>query len=244
MNGALAASHELVAALREAAESPAAEMLLCPPFVYVHDVVRWVEGARIAVGAQDVSEHTGTGAYTGEIAGAMLHELGCRYVIVGHSERRTLHAEDDALVARKFAAAQAAGLKPILCVGETLAEREAGETSAVVRRQLGAVIEHAGIEAFADAVLAYEPVWAIGTGRTAKPAEAEQVHAELRAMIAAQDATIAGELHILYGGSMKAANARELLAMDNIDGGLVGGASLIASEFIGVWQAAVGLRGT
>jgi len=150
-----------------------------------------------------------------------------------------LHGESDELVARKFAAAQAVGLTPILCVGETLDEREAGTTAEVVRRQLGAVVAHAGIAALAGAVVAYEPIWAIGTGKTAAPGEAQEVHAELRAMIAAQDATIAAQLHILYGGSMKAANAAQLLAMDDIDGGLVGGASLVASEFLGIWQAAV-----
>ena len=239
MNGSLAASRELVSALRAAVDSATARMLLCPPFVYLRDVASWVEGSAIAVGAQDISEHPGEGAYTGEVAGQMLCDAGCRYVIVGHSERRTLHGEDDRLVARKFSAAQSVGLIPILCVGETLAEREAGKTKEVVRRQLGAVLELAGVDALAGAVLAYEPVWAIGTGKTASPAEAQAVHADLRAMISARDATIATQLHILYGGSMKAANAAQLLAMDDIDGGLVGGASLVASEFLGIWRAAV-----
>jgi triosephosphate isomerase len=168
----------------------------------------------------------------------MLCEVGCTYAIVGHSERRALFGDTDTVVAAKFGAAQKVGLVPILCVGETLAEREAGETEQVVRRQVAAVLAAAGVGAFAKAVIAYEPVWAIGTGKTASPEQAQQVHAFIRAMIGAQDATIAAGLSILYGGSVKGANARSLFAMADIDGGLVGGASLVASEFLEIFRAA------
>jgi triosephosphate isomerase (TIM) len=239
MNGSLAQARALVAALRAGLGAASGEsLLLCPPFPYLAGVREQLETSGIGLGAQDLSEQAGSGAFTGEVAGQMLRDVGCSYVIVGHSERRTLHGESDDLVARKFAAAQAAGLIPILCVGETLSEREAGATIEVVGRQLAAVLGHAGIAAFGSAVLAYEPVWAIGTGRTATPQQAQEVHAELRAMIEAQDATIARRLRILYGGSMKGANASELLAMDDIDGGLVGGASLVATEFLAICHAA------
>ena len=239
MHGSLEDSAALVAALREgvgdAAES---RMLLCPPFVYLQAVTRWLDGSPIVLGAQDLSEEAGPGAFTGEISGAMLRDVGCRYVIVGHSERRALFGETDARVAAKFQSAQGQGLTPILCVGETLAERESDQTQAVVGAQLEAVLDAAGVEAFADAVVAYEPVWAIGTGRTASPDQAQEVHAFIRTMIQSQNATIARGLTILYGGSMKGANARELLSMDDIDGGLVGGASLDAQEFLTIYQAA------
>jgi triosephosphate isomerase len=168
----------------------------------------------------------------------MLAEVGCAYAIVGHSERRTLYGETDPIVAAKFKAAQAAKLVPILCVGETLAERDAGATEQTVSRQLGAVLDAAGVDAFARAVVAYEPVWAIGTGRTATPEQAQEVHALLRAAVAARNATIAADLKILYGGSVKGANARALFDMDDIDGGLVGGASLVAAEFLDIFRAA------
>jgi len=239
MHGSLEDSAALVAALREgvgdAAES---RMLLCPPFVYLQAVSGWLDGSPIALGAQSLSEEAGPGAFTGEVSGAMLRDVGCRYVIVGHSERRALFGETDARVAAKFQTAQGQGLTPILCVGETLAERESDQTQAVVGRQLEAVLDAAGVEAFADAVVAYEPVWAIGTGRTASPDQAQEVHAFIRTMIQSQNATIAAGLTILYGGSMKGANARELLGMDDIDGGLVGGASLDAQEFLTIYQAA------
>ncbi|HET7175506.1 MAG TPA: triose-phosphate isomerase, partial [Gammaproteobacteria bacterium] len=191
----------------------------------------------VSLGAQDLCAED-NGAYTGEISGVMLKDFDCRYVIVGHSERRALYVENDALVARKFMAAQKAGLTPILCVGETLAEREAGDTSAVVSRQLKAVLDAAGIAAFGAAVVAYEPVWAIGTGRTAKSDQAQEVHALIRSMLAAQDAKIASDVRLLYGGSVKAANAIELFRMPDIDGGLVGGASLDAGEFLAISAAA------
>jgi len=169
----------------------------------------------------------------------MLRDVGCTHVIVGHSERRALHGETDAVVAGKFGLALAVGLTPILCVGETLAEREGGRTRQIVERQVKAVVDAAGIAAFAQAVIAYEPVWAIGTGRTATPEQAQEVHAFIRGLIAARDATIASSLRILYGGSVKGANARSLLAMDDIDGGLVGGASLVAAEFLEIFRAAI-----
>jgi len=239
MHGTLESCRALVAALDAGVAGRAAPaMLLCPPFVYLERAARWLEGSPIALGAQNLSERSGPGAFTGEIAGSMLVDVGCRYVIVGHSERRTLYGETDALVAAKFGAAQAAGLVPILCVGETLEEREAGRTEAVVARQAAAVLESAGVGAFARAVIAYEPVWAIGTGRTATPEQAQEVHALVRGIIASRDATIAAELRILYGGSVKGANAAELLAKEDIDGGLIGGASLDAADFLKIFEAA------
>jgi triosephosphate isomerase len=239
MHGSLAVSAELVRALREGVGSAAsAQMLLCPPFPYLKPVVDWLGDTRVAVGAQDVSARVGTGAYTGEVAGGMLADVGCRYAIVGHSERRSLFGDSDEAVAGKFKAAQAAGLTPILCVGETLEEREEARTEEVVERQVAAVLSAVGVDAFAAAVVAYEPIWAIGTGRTATPEQAQLVHKMIRTMIAAQDDTIAAGLTILYGGSVKAGNAAELFAMDDIDGGLVGGASLEASEFLSIFRAA------
>jgi triosephosphate isomerase len=184
----------------------------------------------IGLGAQSVCAET-QGAFTGEVSAAMLKDVGCHYVLVGHSERRQLYGEGDALVARKFVAAQSAGLVPVLCVGETLDEREREETHEVVSRQLEAALAVSGVKSLAKAVIAYEPVWAIGTGRTASPEQAQEVHALIRAKVAALNATISGSVRILYGGSVKASNARELFAMPDIDGGLVGGASLKADEF-------------
>lgn len=239
MNGSLAESRALVSALRAGVDAGgSAEMLLCPPYVYLPSVREWLAGSRITLGAQNLADRAGSGAYTGEISGAMLRDVGCSHVIVGHSERRALYGESDTGVATKFRVAQEVGLVPILCVGETLEQREAGQTRATVERQLKAVLDAAGVAAFARAVVAYEPVWAIGTGRTATPEQAQEVHAFIRAMIAARDATIAADLIILYGGSVKGANARSLLAMEDIDGGLVGGASLIASDFLEIFRAA------
>jgi triosephosphate isomerase len=239
MNGSSAESRQLVAALRAGVRAGAAAgMLLCPPYVYLAAVREWLAGSEIGLGAQNLADKAGAGAYTGEVSGPMLRDVGCTHVIVGHSERRALYAESDALVATKFALAQQAGLVPILCVGETLAEREAGGTRDVVARQLEAVLAAAGVGAFANAVVAYEPVWAIGTGRTATPEQAQEVHAFIRGIVAARDATIARGLSILYGGSVKGANARNLFAMDDIDGGLVGGASLVAAEFLEIFRAA------
>jgi triosephosphate isomerase len=239
MNGSLGDSRQLVAALRAGVPANAkATMLLCPPYVYLPAVRDWLAGSPIALGAQDIADKEGSGAYTGEVSGAMLLDVGCSYVIVGHSERRALYGETDAVVAAKFLATQRAGLVPIVCVGETLEQREAGETRAVIERQLKAVMDAAGVQAFGNAVVAYEPVWAIGTGRTATPEQAQEVHAFIRGMVAARDGTIAAGLSILYGGSVKGANARNLLAMADIDGGLVGGASLVAAEFLEIFRAA------
>lgn len=239
MNGSLGDSRQLVAALRAGVPAnAAATMLLCPPYVYLPAVRDWLAGSPIALGAQDIADKEGAGAYTGEVSGAMLRDVGCSYAIVGHSERRALYGETDGVVATKFQAAQRAGLVPIVCVGETLEQREAGETRQVIERQLKAVMDAAGVQSFATAVVAYEPVWAIGTGRTATPEQAQEVHAFIRGMVAARDATIAAGLSILYGGSVKGANARNLLAMADIDGGLVGGASLVAAEFLEIFRAA------
>lgn len=238
MNGNRDGALRLANAVAQGTEAgSAAEVLLCPPFVYLADLARALKDSGVSLGAQDLCAED-NGAYTGEVSGPMLKDFDCRYVIVGHSERRALYAEGDALVARKFIAAQKAGLTPILCMGETLAEREAGDTSAVVSRQLKAVLDAAGIAAFGGAVVAYEPVWAIGTGRTAKSDQAQEVHALIRGMLAAQDAKIAGDVRLLYGGSVKAANAVELFRMPDIDGGLVGGASLDAGEFLAICAAA------
>ena len=214
-------------------------MLLCPPYVYLPAVRDWLQGSPIALGAQDLSDRPGTGAYTGEVSGAMLRDVGCSYVIVGHSERRALYGETDAVVADEVpGCASAPDSLPIVCVGETLEQREAGQTRSVIERQITAVLDAAGVAAFAKAVVAYEPVWAIGTGRTATPEQAQEVHAFIRGMVAARDATIAAGLSILYGGSVKGANARDLFAMADIDGGLVGGASLVAAEFLEIFRAA------
>lgn len=238
MHGSLGESRELVTALRNGVGASGATLLLCPPSVYLAAVRDWLAGSAIALGAQNLADRVGTGAYTGEVSGAMLRDVGCRYVLVGHSERRALYGETDAVVAAKFKAAQQAGLVPILCVGETLGEREAGQTEVTIRTQVSAVLDAAGIDAFGSAVIAYEPVWAIGTGRTATPEQAQEVHALIRGMIHGRDATIAADLNILYGGSVKGANARSLFAMDDIDGGLVGGASLVAAEFLEIFRAA------
>jgi triosephosphate isomerase len=239
MHGSLGDSRQLVEALRAGVKAGGpATMLLCPPYVYLPAVQAWLQGSPIALGAQDVADKPATGAYTGEVSGQMLREVGCSHVIVGHSERRALYGETDSVVATKFKAAQAAGLTPIVCVGETLEQREAGETRRIISSQVAAVVDSAGVHAFAKAVIAYEPVWAIGTGRTATPEQAQEVHAFIRGMIAARDATIAAGLNILYGGSVKGANARSLFAMADIDGGLVGGASLVAAEFLEIFHAA------
>jgi triosephosphate isomerase (TIM) len=213
--------------------------VICPPFVYLAEIARQLRGAAVKLGAQNLSAE-GHGAYTGEVSAAMLKDVGCEYVIVGHSERRSLYGEDDVLVARKFAAAQARALRPILCLGEQLSEREAGLTHEVVARQLDAVLELTHIASFAHAVIAYEPVWAIGTGRTASPAQAQEVHGFIRQRLAQRDAKIAAELQILYGGSVKKGNVRELFMQSDVDGGLIGGASLKSEEFLSIMAAARG----
>jgi len=213
------------------------DVAVFPPYVYLADAVRILDEGGIDVGAQDVCAEA-AGAFTGQVAASMLKDVGCRYVIVGHSERRRLYHEDDVLVARKFGAALGAGLTPVLCVGETLEEREAERTQAVVARQLDAVTAMNGVSSLAQAIVAYEPVWAIGTGRTASPEQAQAVHAYLRDRIRGQDAKIAAQLRVLYGGSVKASNAAELFSRPDVDGGLVGGASLSADEFIEICAAA------
>jgi triosephosphate isomerase len=215
------------------------EVAVCPPFVFLEQVERRLTGTPVVWGAQNLSQEP-KGAFTGEVSASMLLDFHCTYVIVGHSERRALYGEDDTLVAVKFAAARAAGLKPILCVGETLQEREQGVTEGVVARQLDAVLEREGVQALRDAVLAYEPVWAIGTGLTATPEQAQAVHAFIRARVAAHDQGVAEELRILYGGSVKGSNAVELFQMADIDGGLIGGASLDAGDFLDICRAAAG----
>ncbi|MPZ43721.1 MAG: triose-phosphate isomerase [Betaproteobacteria bacterium] len=240
MHGSLTENEALLGALKAGlASTRGFQSAVCVPFPYLAQAQASLQGSPIAWGAQDVSEEA-KGAYTGEVSAAMLKEFGCRYVIVGHSERRTLHAEDSALVARKMQAAQSQGLLPIVCVGETLAQRDAGATEAVVCEQLDAVIARAGVAALAQAVLAYEPVWAIGTGKTATPDEAQAVHALIRGRVAAVDPAVAGALQILYGGSVKGSNAQALFTMPDIDGGLVGGASLDAREFLAICEAAGG----
>jgi triosephosphate isomerase len=237
MNGTLGTLRPLVRDVCAGLGDLRAEVAICPPYPYLEEVGRLLKGAPAALGAQDVSEHE-SGAYTGDVSAAMLRDYNCRFVIVGHSERRTLHAESDALIARKFRRAADAGLVPILCVGERLEEREDGRTDEVVARQLDAVVSEAGIGAFARAVIAYEPVWAIGTGRTATPEQAQEVHAFIRLRLARHDDAVADALRILYGGSVKAANAAELFAQADVDGGLIGGASLDANEFLAICRAA------
>jgi len=242
MNGSTAANAELLAGILDGIpKGDGFELLVCPPFPYLAAAVAQVEGSAVKVGAQNVSEHD-KGAYTGEVAPAMLRDVGCEYVIVGHSERRSLYGESSAQVAAKFVAAQAAGLVPILCVGETLAEREAGTTEKVVDAQLDAVVGAAGVAAFGRAVIAYEPVWAIGTGMTATPEQAQDVHRHIRAQLAGHDPAIAAGVQILYGGSMKGDNAAGLLAQPDIDGGLIGGASLKAKDFLAIAEAAASLK--
>ena len=236
MHGTLAANAALLRALAAATEK-GAEMAVCVPFPYLQQAQEVLKDSPVAWGAQDVSAHV-QGAYTGEVCAGMLADFGCRYVIIGHSERRCLHGESDEQVVAKVKAAVTDGLVPVVCVGETLAEREGGQTEAVVSRQLDAVLRGCGVEMLFRAVLAYEPVWAIGTGRTATPGQAQQVHAFLRRRVAAADAAVAAGLRILYGGSVKAANAVELFAQPDIDGGLVGGASLVAEEFLAIAGAA------
>jgi triosephosphate isomerase len=242
MNGSTAANAELLAGIIDGVpEGDGFSLLVCPPFPYIAAVAAQVKGSAVRVGAQNVSEHD-KGAFTGEVAPAMLRDVGCDYAIVGHSERRSLYGETSEQVAAKFVAAQAAGIVPILCVGETLEEREAGTTEAVVDEQLDAVLDAAGIGAFARAVVAYEPVWAIGTGMTATPEQAQDVHRHIRARLAEHDPAIAEGVQVLYGGSMKGDNAAGLLAQPDIDGGLIGGASLKADDFLAIAQAAASLK--
>ena len=238
MNGSRAESAALVGAVKRGVGAGVkAEVAICPPFILIPFAAETLAGSPVAWGGQNLSIHK-SGAYTGEISGPMLRDFGCSYAIVGHSERRAYYGEDDQVVAQKFGAAQAAGLIPILCVGETLAERDAGTTEAVGARSLDAALAAHGIAAFKHAVIAYEPVWAIGTGKTATPQQAQAVHAFIRGRLAALDQAVAGGVRILYGGSVKGANAKELFGQADIDGGLIGGASLNAEEFLSICRAA------
>lgn len=238
LNGSLDKTAALVDDVaRGAAELEWVDLAVCPVFVHVPLACERAAGSSLAIGVQDVSDQV-SGAFTGEVAAAMVAECGARLAIVGHSERRARHGETDTGVAAKFVAARKEGLTPILCVGETLAERDADETLDVVGRQLDAVLATTGVAGFGDGVIAYEPVWAIGTGRTATPEQAQAVHAALRERLAAHDGALAEGTRIVYGGSMKGTNAADLMAMPDIDGGLIGGASLDANEFLAIARAA------
>ena len=236
MNGSRASNAGLLEGVRAGAAAVKAELAVCVPAPYLAQVQAVLTGSPVRWGAQDVSAHE-RGAFTGEMSAEMLLDFGCSYVIVGHSERRSYHAESDEFIAQKAHRALASGLTPIVCVGETLEERELGATDAVVARQLAPVLNLVGGQ-MASVVIAYEPVWAIGTGKTATPEMAQQVHARLRAMLAGRDEESAQQVRILYGGSMKPDNAKDLLAMPDIDGGLIGGASLNASDFLAIAHAA------
>jgi len=237
LHGSRQFASELVGQVAAGLPLEGVELVILPPLPYLGDLVEDFEGTALAFGAQDVSSNE-KGAYTGEVSASMLVDVGAGYGLVGHSERRQYHHESSELVARKFVAAANAGLVPVLCVGETLEQREAGATEQVIATQLAPVLELAGVAAFARAVVAYEPVWAIGTGRTATPGQAQAVHAFIRGEVAGRDARIADSLPILYGGSVKPDNAAELFAQPDVDGGLVGGASLVAADFLAIAEAA------
>ena len=237
MNGSLAANAALVAGIKEGLPADACDVAVCVPAPYLAQVQGAVAGSAVALGAQDMSAHA-SGAFTGEVSAAMLQEFGVQYVILGHSERRAYHGESDAAVAAKTAAALKAGLVPVVCVGETLEQREAGQTNEIVGGQLDVVLAALSVEEVARIVVAYEPVWAIGTGKTATPEMAQEVHAMLRARLGAKSAEAAAKVRVLYGGSMKPDNAEQLLAMADIDGGLIGGAALKAADFLAIIKAA------
>lgn len=237
MNGALAKNEALLTKVAgDVAQMSGVDCAVCVPFPYLAQAQSLLRGTPVKYGAQNVHQ-ADKGAYTGEVAVSMLRDFGCHYVIVGHSERRTLYGESSGLVAEKYGTAQKAGLFPILCVGETLEQREAGITEAVVGEQLAEVVKLRGVQSFRAAVIAYEPVWAIGTGRTASPEQAQEMHAFIRKRIAGFDEGFSQALRILYGGSVNAANAAELFAMPDIDGGLIGGASLVAEDFLAICRA-------
>jgi triosephosphate isomerase (TIM) len=237
MHGTKAGVDDLVSGLKnERVVAEQTDFVVCPPYLFIPQVAGALAATDIQCGAQNLSDQL-EGAYTGEVSASMLAEMGCQYVIVGHSERRALFAETDELIAAKFAAAQSAGLTPVLCVGESLVQREAEQTLVWIEQQLTAVINVVGVAALASAVIAYEPIWAIGTGETATPAQAQRVHAHIRQVVAGFDQQVAQDLSILYGGSVKANNAVELFAEPDIDGALVGGASLQAVEFIAICKA-------
>ncbi len=237
MHGGLAQNAELLDAVRSGmASMPGVDCTVCVPFPYLAQAQQKLSGSNVKWGAQDVHQ-SDKGAFTGEVSAAMLCDFGCSYVIVGHSERRAYYSESSHLVAEKFLAAQKTGLIPVLCMGETLEQREGGVTEAIVAEQLDVLIQLAGVQALRSAVVAYEPVWAIGTGKTATSAQAQEVHSFIRRRVASHDGQIASGLCILYGGSVKASNAAELFAMPDIDGGLIGGAALVADEFLAICRA-------
>ncbi len=239
MNGALTSNAALLDAIRSGAATPpsACDVAVCVPFPYLAQAQVALASSSVALGSQDVSEYA-QGAYTGEVSASMLQDFGCRYAIVGHSERRTSFGDSDARVALKADRAIDAGLTPIVCIGESLEEREQGRAEEVVARQLDAVVERIGAKRLAEAVIAYEPIWAIGTGRTATPEQAQGMHAAIRRHVASYDAEVAKEVKILYGGSVKASNAASLFGCADIDGGLIGGASLVAADFLAIVDAA------
>lgn len=242
MNGSVSMVQELLNGIVQGANDvEGVDLAVFPPFIYLSQTQQLLTGTIIRWGAQNVSERS-PGAFTGEVAAAMLMDFQCSYVLAGHSERRSLYGESDQLVAAKLESAQRAGLTPVLCVGESLQERERGITETVIARQLDAVLDNGGIDAIAHSVIAYEPVWAIGTGKTASPEQAQEVHAFIRGKIALLDAKLAASVRILYGGSVKASNAADLFAMADIDGGLIGGASLDAQEFLNIAKAAMQIQ--
>jgi len=238
MNGSLSSIEELINGIKDGlADVTNADMAVCPPAVYISKVNELIGDANIGLGSQNVCDQE-SGAFTGELAPSMLKEFNCSYAIIGHSERRSLYGESDELVARRFAMAVQSGITPLFCIGETLEERESGIMEDVVSRQLDAVIDTQGIDAIGQCVIAYEPVWAIGTGVTASPEQAQAVHAFIRAKLAAMSAEVAEKVQILYGGSMNAGNAKELLSQTDIDGGLIGGAALKAGDFLAIGKSA------
>lgn len=236
MNGSSSSVSELIDGIKAGVSAANAEVVVCPPFIYLPTVASSIADTDIHLGAQNMCDQD-SGAFTGEVAGPMLKDVGCEYVIIGHSERRALYGETDKITAVKYATALKNNLKPIFCIGETLEEREQGITEQVVGRQIDAILDESGVASLANAVLAYEPVWAIGTGKTASPDQAQEVHAFIRSKIAGQDAAIADGLRILYGGSMNPGNAAELRSQPDIDGGLIGGASLKADDFLAICTA-------
>lgn len=237
MHGTVVAVDDLLTGIKRAISLDGqTDVAVCPPFIFIPRVAAALKDSGISWGAQDISEQC-EGACTGEVSATMLLEFACSYAIIGHSERRSRHGETDGLVAAKFKAAQDAGLTPVMCVGESLQQREAGQALATVEAQVSAVLDAVGIDAFSDAVVAYEPVWAIGTGKTASPEQAQEVHAHIRQVLAAAGSEVAGQLQILYGGSVNAGNAAELFAKTDIDGALVGGASLKTDEFCAIVMA-------
>ena len=239
MNGSSSFAAELVdTILSSTSDLRKIDILLCPPYPYLGNISRQIANTGIQIGAQNVSQHK-SGAYTGEIAVSMLKDFGCNYVILGHSERRAYMNETNEIVAEKFLSVVSEDIKPILCIGETLEEREADDTKNVIQKQLASVIDYVGIDAFSKAIIAYEPIWAIGTGFSASPEQAQEVHHYIRSMFTAESKEIADNLQILYGGSMNGGNASGLLSMQDIDGGLIGGASIDALEFVSIIEAAI-----